>query len=96
VENFLKILPNYVTLKTSSRRCSPCSGMVKVTLTSKTNDKTMITKLRSTNVILMQRKSNKKLKKNNVKWYEIQKIPWHNIDECHSKQSLLVKLKDSI
>jgi hypothetical protein len=25
---FLKILPNFVTLKTSTRRCSPCSALL--------------------------------------------------------------------
>jgi hypothetical protein len=27
------------------------------------------------------------------KWCEYHKSPWHNIDECHSKKSLVVELK---
>jgi hypothetical protein len=29
------------------------------------------------------------------KWCEYHKIPWHNTEECHSKKSLVVELKDS-
>jgi hypothetical protein len=29
-----------------------------------------------------------------VKWCGFHKIPWHNTDECRSKQSLVVKVKD--
>ena len=28
------------------------------------------------------------------KWCDFHKIPWHNIDECRSKQSLVVEIKD--
>jgi hypothetical protein len=35
------------------------------------------------------------MKKDKGKWCECYKIPWHNIDECRSKQSLLDELKDS-
>jgi hypothetical protein len=29
------------------------------------------------------------------KWCEYHKIPWHNTEECRSKQSLVVELKSS-
>jgi hypothetical protein len=29
------------------------------------------------------------------KWCEYHKIPWHNTEECHSKQSLMVELESS-
>jgi hypothetical protein len=35
------------------------------------------------------------MKKDTGKWCEYHKIPWHNTDECRSKQSLMVELKDS-
>jgi hypothetical protein len=35
------------------------------------------------------------MKKDMEKWCEYYKIPWHNTDECHSKQSLMVELKAS-
>jgi hypothetical protein len=28
------------------------------------------------------------------KWYDFHKMPWHNTDECHSKQSLVARIKD--
>jgi hypothetical protein len=28
------------------------------------------------------------------KWCDFHKIPWNNTDECHSKQSLVVEVKD--
>jgi hypothetical protein len=28
------------------------------------------------------------------KWCDFHKIPWHNTDECHSKKSLVAKIKD--
>jgi hypothetical protein len=31
------------------------------------------------------KKGDGNLKKKNGKWRELHKIPWHNIDECHSK-----------
>ena len=30
-----------------------------------------------------------------VKWCEFHKIPYHNVDECHSKQSLVENIKSS-
>jgi hypothetical protein len=35
------------------------------------------------------------MKKDTGKWCEYHKIPWHNTEECHSKQSLMAKLKAS-
>jgi hypothetical protein len=34
------------------------------------------------------------MNKDTRKWHEFQKRPWKNIDECHSKQSLVVELKE--
>jgi hypothetical protein len=34
-----------------------------------------------------------KTKKDTGKWCDFHKIPWHNTDEFHSKQSLLAKIK---
>jgi hypothetical protein len=33
------------------------------------------------------------MKKDMGKWCEYHKIPWHNTEECRSKQSLMVDLK---
>jgi hypothetical protein len=41
------------------------------------------------------KKGNEKSKKDTRKWCKYHKIPWHNTKECHSKQSLVAKLKDS-
>jgi hypothetical protein len=35
------------------------------------------------------------MRKDTGKWCEYHKIPWHNTEECHSKQSLVVELKAS-
>jgi hypothetical protein len=35
-----------------------------------------------------------KTKKDTEKWCDFHKIPWHNTNECHSKQSLLAEIKD--
>ena len=36
-----------------------------------------------------------KTKKETGKWCEFHKIPWHNTDECRSKQSLVAEIKSS-
>jgi hypothetical protein len=41
------------------------------------------------------KKGNGKMKKDTGKWCEFHKIPWHNTDECCSKQSLVVEMKAS-
>jgi hypothetical protein len=35
------------------------------------------------------------LKKDTGKWCEYHEIPWHNTEECHSKQSLVAEMKSS-
>ena len=30
-----------------------------------------------------------------MKWCEFYKIPWHNTNECHSRQSLVAEIKSS-
>jgi hypothetical protein len=35
------------------------------------------------------------MKKDMIKWCEYHQSPWHNTNECHSKQSLVAKLKAS-
>jgi hypothetical protein len=40
------------------------------------------------------KKGDGKSKKDTRKWCEFHKIPWHNTDECCSKESLVVKLKE--
>jgi len=35
------------------------------------------------------------MKKDTGKWCEYHKIPWHNTEECRSKNSLVVELKAS-
>jgi hypothetical protein len=32
--------------------------------------------------------------KDTEKWCDLHKILWHNTNECHSKQSLVVEIKD--
>jgi hypothetical protein len=44
---------------------------------------------------MQTRKGNEKTKKDIGKGCELNKIPWHNTDECHSKQSLVAELKAS-
>jgi hypothetical protein len=34
------------------------------------------------------------MKNDSGKWCDLHKIPWHNIDECRLKQSLVVEVKD--
>jgi hypothetical protein len=41
------------------------------------------------------KKGNEKTKKDMGKWCEYHKIPWHNIEEFHFKQSLVAELKES-
>jgi hypothetical protein len=41
-----------------------------------------------------EKKGHGKTKKDTGKWCEFHKIPWHNTDECHSKQSLVAEIKD--
>ena len=41
-----------------------------------------------------EKKGHGKTKKDTGKWCDFQKIPWHNIDECCSKQSLVAEIKD--
>jgi hypothetical protein len=41
-----------------------------------------------------KKKGKGKMKNGTRKWYDFHKIPWHNNDECRSKQSLVVGVKD--
>jgi hypothetical protein len=41
------------------------------------------------------KKGKVKMKNDTRKWCDFHKIPQHNTDECHSKQSLVVKVKDT-
>jgi hypothetical protein len=41
-----------------------------------------------------EKKGHGKTKKDTRKWCDFHKIPWHNTDECCSKQSLVAKIKD--
>jgi hypothetical protein len=41
-----------------------------------------------------ENKGHEKTKKDTGKWCKFHKIPYHNTDECRSKQSLVVEIKD--
>jgi hypothetical protein len=41
-----------------------------------------------------EKKGHGKVKKDTEKWRDFHKIPWHNIHECRSKQSLVAEIKD--
>jgi hypothetical protein len=40
-----------------------------------------------------EKKGHRKTKKDTEKWCKFHKIPWHNTDECRSKQSLVAEIK---
>jgi hypothetical protein len=37
-----------------------------------------------------------KTNNDNGKWCDFHKIPWHNTDECHLKQSLVAVIKNKV
>jgi hypothetical protein len=41
-----------------------------------------------------EKKGHGKTKKDTEKWWDFHKIPWHNTNECRSKQSLVADIKD--
>jgi hypothetical protein len=41
-----------------------------------------------------EKKGHGKTKKDTGKWCDFHKIPWHNTDECHSKNSLVSEIKE--
>jgi hypothetical protein len=41
-----------------------------------------------------EKKGHGKTKNYTRKWCNFHKRPWHNTDECHSKQSLVAEIKD--
>jgi hypothetical protein len=41
------------------------------------------------------KKGKGKMKNETRKWCDFHKIPWHNIDECCSKHSLVLEVKDT-
>ena len=41
-----------------------------------------------------ENKGHRKTKKETRKWCNFHKIPWHDIDECFSKQSFVAEIKD--
>jgi hypothetical protein len=41
-----------------------------------------------------EKKGHGKTNKDTEKWCDFHKIPWHNTDECRSKKSLVVEIKD--
>jgi hypothetical protein len=43
---------------------------------------------------IQKKKGHEKTKKDTRKWCYFHKIPWHNTDECRSKQSLVAEIKD--
>jgi hypothetical protein len=68
-------------------------SMVKVALTHRTRDRARRSNLKENLSKPHKKKGNGKSKKT-LKVCDFHKIPWHNTDECHSKQSLLVELKE--
>jgi hypothetical protein len=64
--------------------------MVKESLTHR------VANLKTTSPIQRKKDGNGKTKKDTRKWCDLNKIPWHNTDECHSKQSLVVELKEIV
>jgi hypothetical protein len=44
---------------------------------------------------MQPKKGNDNWKKDIEKWCEYRKIPWHNTEECFSKQSLVADFKAS-
>jgi hypothetical protein len=88
--------------RNSSSRVSGSSGlkihhnkiMEKETLTHRMKDISKEGQPQEIQSKTQEKKGNKKSKKDTGKWCEFHKIPWHNTDECHSKQSLVVELKE--
>jgi hypothetical protein len=65
-----------------------CRSKAKVTPTHIKRDRENMATLRDNH-------SKPQPKKGNGKWCEYHKIPWHNIEECCSKKSLVAEIKAS-
>jgi hypothetical protein len=63
--------------------------------THKTRDRENMVSLRTTSPSHNPRRVMRSQRKDTGKWCEYHKIPWHNTEECHSKQSLVAEMKDS-
>ena len=54
---------------------------------------TLTNSLSNTSPRHMKKKCHRKMK-DMEKWCDFHKIPWHNTNECHSKQSLVAEIND--
>jgi hypothetical protein len=67
----------------------------KVAPTHKTRDRENMATLRTTSPSHNPRRVMRSQRRTQGKWCEYHKIPWHNTEECRSKQSLVAEMKAS-